>query len=96
MTKEECYRLGKIAKPFGFKGQVIFFLDVDEPQDYADMDSAFVEVKGQLVPYFFKVININGNKATVEFEELTAEQALALVGCDLYLPLSLLPERGLG
>lgn len=92
MTKEECYRLGKITKPFGFKGQVIFFLDVDEPQDYADMDSAFVEVKGQLVPYFFKVININGNKATVEFEELTAEQALALVGCDLYLPLSLLPE----
>ena len=92
MTKEECYQLGKITKPFGFKGQVIFFLDVDDPMAYEGLESAFVEVKGALVPYFFKIININGNKATVQFDDLTAEQALALVGGDLYLPLSMLPK----
>ena len=92
MTKEECYQLGKITKPFGFKGQVIFFLDVDNPTAYEDLDSAFVEVKGSLVPYFFKITNLNGNKATVQFDDLTIEQAQSLVGCDLYLPLSLLPK----
>ncbi len=92
MTKEECYQLGKITKPFGFKGQVIFFLDVDEPENYAEMDSVFVEVKGNLVPYFIKEISVNGNRATVTFDDLTPEEALSLVGCDLYLPLDLLPK----
>ena len=92
MTKEECYQLGKITKPFGFKGQVIMFLDVDCPEDYAELDSAFVEVKGNLVPYFFKLENINGNKAVATFEDLTPEEAQALVGHELYLPLDLLPK----
>jgi len=92
MTKEECYLLGKITKPFGFKGQVIFFLDVDTPDDYAGLDAVFVEVKGSLVPYFIKEIKINGNKATVSFEEISPDEARALVGCSLYLPLSMLPK----
>lgn len=92
MTKDECYRLGKITKPFGVKGQVVFFLDVDSPEEYAELDSAFVEIKNNLVPHFFHFDNINGNKATATFEELTPEEALSLVGCDLYLPLDLLPK----
>lgn len=92
MEIKDCFFLGKITKPFGLKGEVIFFLDVDEPSDYAGMDSVFVEVKNQLVPYFIESIRINGNKATVKFEDLAAEEALALVGCDLYLPLNLLPK----
>ncbi len=92
MNKDECYQLGKITKPFGIKGQVIFFLDVDEPEDYSDMDSAFVEVKGSLIPYFFKIQSISGNKAVVLFDDLSVDEAHALVGSDLYLPLSLLPK----
>lgn len=92
MTTNECYRLGKITKPFGFKGQVIFYLDVDCPDDYSELDSVFVEVKGTLVPYFIENISINGNKATVSFEDLSSQEATALVGCDLYLPLDLLPK----
>ena len=65
MTTEECYRLGNITKPFGYKGQMVFYLDVDTPDNYADLDSAFVEVKGSLVPYFFHIDSINGNKAVV-------------------------------
>lgn len=91
MNKEACFQLGKITKPFGYKGQVVFFLDVDCPDDYSELDSVFVEVKGQLVPHFIKDIKIGGNKATVTFEELTPDEARALVGCDLYLPLDVLP-----
>ena len=92
MTKEECYRLGNITKPFGYKGQMVFYLDVDSPEDYAELDSVFVETKTGLVPYFFKVDNINGNKAIVTFEDLTPDEAHALAGHDLYLPLDLLPK----
>ena len=92
MLQKDCYQLGKITKPFGFKGQVIFFLDVDTPEDYATLDSVFVEAKGILIPYFIKEISINGNKATVTFEDLSPAEAQALVGCNLYLPLDLLPK----
>lgn len=92
MTKEECFQLGKITKPWGVKGQVVLFLDVDTPDDYAELDSAFVEVKGNLVPYFFQIDSINGNKAVATFEEITPDEAHALVGCELYLPLDLLPK----
>ena len=92
MKIEECYQLGRITKPWGYRGQVVLFLDVDTPEDYLGLDSAFVEVKGQLVPYFFKVDNLNGNKAVITFDDLTAEQAHALVGREVYLPLALLPK----
>lgn len=71
---------------------MIFFLDVDCPANYADLTSAFVELKGSLVPVFFHIENINGNKAIVSFEDLEPEQVLKLLGCNLFLPLSLLPK----
>ena len=63
MNISDCYCLGRITKPWGVKGQLVLFLDVDSPDDYLDLDSAFVEIKGQLVPHFFHIDNINGNKA---------------------------------
>ena len=92
MNISDCYCLGRITKPWGVKGQLVLFLDVDSPDDYLDLDSAFVEIKGQLVPHFFHIDNINGNKAVATFEDLTPEQAGALVGHELYLPLDLLPK----
>ena len=92
MNISDCYCLGRITKPWGVKGQLVLFLDVDSPDDYLDLDSAFVEIKGQLVPHFFHIANINGNKAVATFEDLTPEQAGPLVGHELYLPLDLLPK----
>ena len=92
MNISECYQLGRITKPFGINGQVVFFLDVDDPSRYSSLDSALVDIKGSLVPYFFHIDKMNDNKAIVSFEELSKEQALALVGHDLYLPLTMLPK----
>lgn len=92
MNIEDCYYLGKVTKPWGVKGQMILFLDVDSPDDYADLDSAFVETKGQLVPLFFQIDSLNGNKAVVTLEDTTPDEAAKLVGHELYLPLTLLPK----
>lgn len=92
MNIDECFYLGRITKPWGVKGQVVLFLDVDAPEEYLGLDSAFVEVKGKLVPYFFHIDNLNGNKATATFEDLSVAEANALVGHELYLPLAMLPK----
>ena len=92
MNIEDCFYLGRVTKPWGTKGQLALYLDVDSPEEYAGLDSAFVEIKGQLVPYFFQIDQLNGNRAVATFEDLTPEQVQALVGHDLYLPLDLLPK----
>lgn len=92
MTKDECYYLGRITKPFGFKGEMVLFLDVDNQDDYAGLDSVFVEMKNGLVPYFIKSLRFSGNKAIATFEDLTPDQAASLAGHDMYLPLDLLPK----
>ncbi|KWW32145.1 MAG: 16S rRNA processing protein RimM [bacterium P3] len=91
MTQDECFHLGYITKPFGVRGQVVFFLDVDDPSQYAGLDTVLVEVKGSLVPYFFQIDSLSGNKAVVTFDEMEADEARALVGSELYLPLTMLP-----
>lgn len=92
MEIKDCFQLGKITKPFGYKGEVVFFLDVDEPMDYAEMDSVFIEIGSKLLPYFIESINIKGNKAVVRFEDLSAEESTKLIGKNLFLPLSILPK----
>ncbi len=92
MEIKDCFQLGKITKPFGYKGEVVFFLDVDEPMDYAEMDSVFIEIGGKLLPYFIESINIKGNKAVVRLEDLSAEESTKLIGKNLFLPLSILPK----
>lgn len=93
MTKEDCFELGKITKTHGIKGEVILWLDVDFPEDYEEMDSVFLEVRGELVPFFMESYQLRGNRAIVKFEDCdTFEQAEGLVNLQAFLPLEVLPE----
>ncbi len=92
MNKNDCYYLGKVAKTFGYKGDLSLYLDVDNPHEYENLDSAFFEIKGNLVPFFFKILQIKGNLANVEMQDVKPEKSNELVGAYLYLPLELLPK----
>ncbi len=92
MTINDCFYLGNITKPFGYKGEVDIFLDVDEPQSYAHLDAVFVELKGQLIPYFVESIRIKNNHAVVKFQDVVEAFVPSLIGAKLYLPLSALPK----
>ncbi|GAB3760120.1 ribosome maturation factor RimM [Spirosoma pomorum] len=89
MTKEDCYQVGHITKTHGVSGELVLFLDVDEPSEYADLDSVLLEVKGELVPYFIESIAVvKGSRAIVAFEDIdTIEQAERLINCGAFLPL---------
>ena len=88
MNQSDCYLLGHITRTHGTRGEVIFFLDVDYPEDYDELESVFIEIKGDLIPYFIENINIQkDNKAIVKLEDInTIEAAKPLINCALYLP----------
>lgn len=96
MTQDSCYLLGYIVRTHGTAGNVVIFLDVDYPEDYDEMDSVYVEIKGELVPYFISRFNLQKqNNAIITFEDVdTIEKAQALVGSSLYLSLDELQELG--
>lgn len=94
MQKDDCFFLGSITKLFGFKGDVVIFIDSDEPEKYENIDAVFIEVGGKLIPYFIERIELRNktNQLTVKFQDINnEEQAQQLLGRELYLPLSLLP-----
>ncbi len=94
MRKEDCFYLGKIAKKFSFKGEVLIWLDTDEPELYENMESVFVEVSKHLVPFFITHSSLHKNDfLRVRFEDVdTEDDADALLGKAVYLPLTMLPK----
>ena len=94
MRKKDCFYLGKIAKKFSFKGEVLVYLDTDEPEMYTELESMFVEINGHLVPFFIEKASIHREKfLRTHFEDVdTEESADTIVGKDVYLPLTMLPK----
>lgn len=94
MNKKDCFYLGKIAKKFSFKGEVLIYLDTDEPEIYQKMESVFVEINKSMVPFFIEKSSIHKNTfLRVKFEDINSEkEANEIIGNEVYLPLSFLPE----
>ncbi|MEL1245633.1 ribosome maturation factor RimM [Flavobacterium sp. DGU11] len=94
MRKEDCFYLGKIAKKFSYKGEVLAWLDTDDPGLYQNMESVFVEFNGHLVPFFIESSSLHKNDfLRIRFEDIASEEeADKIMGCAIYLPLSMLPK----
>ena len=93
MNKDDFYYLGKIAKPFGSKGQVVVYLDVDEPSEYKKLESVYLDLDGELVPFLLTSIELRvGQKALFHFEDVnTSADAEVYNGREMYLPIVDLP-----
>ncbi len=94
MRKEDCFYLGKIAKKFSFKGDILIYLDTDEPELYDNLESVFVECNKHLVPFFIENCSLHKNDfLRVHFEDVNSEEdADAILGNGIYLPLKMLPK----
>ena len=92
MNKNECFNLGYISKTVGNKGELLLILDVDDVKRYQKLESVFVEINKELVPFFITRIEIRDNGAKVTFDGVdTTQKAEEITRTSLYLPLSFLP-----
>tara|TARA_R110002051_G_scaffold145747_2_gene218645 strand:+ start:509 stop:1036 length:528 start_codon:yes stop_codon:yes gene_type:complete len=94
MTKEECFYLGKIVSKYSYKGEVLVKIDADEPDIYENMESVFVSLGNNLVPFFIdKCVLHKSSLLRIRFEEVQDESAADnIMGSELYLPLKFLPK----
>ncbi|NND80595.1 MAG: 16S rRNA processing protein RimM [Maribacter sp.] len=94
MDKSACFYLGKIVSKYSFKGEVLVKLDTDEPEIYENMESVFVSLGNNLVPFFIDKCRLHkSNLLRIDFEEVKTENdADRIMGSELFLPLSMLPK----
>ena len=94
MRKEDCFYLGKIVKKHSFKGEVVIKLDTDEPELYGNMESVFVDLGGNLVPFFIERSSLSkGTMLRIKIEDFnTEDEADMMMRSGIYLPLDLLPK----
>ena len=90
---EEVYRIGRLGKAHGVKGEVSFQFD-DDIFDRMDCDYLVLDVDGILVPFFIEEYRFRSDTvALVKFEDIdTQQRAAALTGCDVYFPRALAAE----
>jgi 16S rRNA processing protein RimM len=90
---EGYFYLGKITRLFAAKGALQVYLDTDSPENYLKMESVFVRMNGQLIPFFIESIELrHNNNAVVTFTDVdSVEMASLLLNCDLFLPETMLP-----
>ena len=90
IRREEVYKIGRLGKVHGIKGEISFLLD-DDVFDRVDADYLVLDVDGILVPFFIEEYRFKtDSNVLMKFDGIdTQERARELTGCDVYFPRAL-------
>ena len=93
IKQEEVYKIGRLGKAHGVKGEVSFQFD-DDIFDRVDADYLVLDIDGILVPFFMEEYRFRSdNVCLVKFCDIdTQQRARELTGCDVYFPRALSEE----
>ena len=95
IKQEEVYKIGRLGKSHGVRGEVSFLFD-DDVFDRVDADYLILDIDGILVPFFIEEYRFRSDTtALMKFEGIdTQERARELTGCDVYFPRNLAASDG--
>lgn len=87
IKKEDVYKIGRLGKPHGVKGEISFQFS-DDIFDVVDADYLLLEIDGILVPFFMEEYRFRSDEiALMKFEDIdNDDRARELTGCDVYFP----------
>jgi 16S rRNA processing protein RimM len=90
IRQEEVFRIGRIGRPHGIKGEVIFMFS-DDVFDQVDADYLILQVDGILVPFFIEEYRFRTDESVLlKLEGIdTQEQARELTHCEVFFPRAL-------
>ena len=90
IKQEEVYKIGRLGKSHGVRGEVSFLFD-DDIFDRVDADYLILDIDGILVPFFIEEYRFRSDTtALMKFEGIDSqERARELTGCDVYFPRNL-------
>ncbi len=94
MEKDEYFYFGKILRTYGNQGHLQILMDVDDPVKYQSLETVFVEINHERIPFFISSLDLQPrNKAVVRFLDVNSvEEAGPFTGLKLFLPMSSLPK----
>lgn len=92
IKEEEVYKIGRLGKPHGVKGEILMQVD-DDVFDRADADFLILRVDGILVPFYMEEYRFRSDTtALVKLEDVdSVEQARELTNTDVYFLRRLTP-----
>ena len=64
MNIEACYYLGYTSKVHGKQGEIIIKLDVDDPEEYNNLESVLIQLNkkdNSLIPFFLSNTQVQNN-----------------------------------
>ncbi len=87
IRKEDVFKIGRLGKSHGVKGDISFPFD-DDVFDRVEADYLILDIDGILVPFFIEEYRFrNDTTAIIKFEGVDSqERARELTGCDVYFP----------
>lgn len=90
IKQEDVYRIGRLGKPHGVKGEVSLQFS-DDVFDRVEAEYLVLEIEGILVPFFMEEYRFrSAETALVKFCDIdTQEQAAQLTGSSVYFSRSL-------
>lgn len=87
IKEEDVYRIGKIGKPHGVKGELSFHF-TDDVFDRTESSYLILKIDGILVPFFLEEYRFRSDETVlVKFCDVDSQdKARQLTGCEVFFP----------